>query len=101
MTVTTKMATLIVSLFAIPVCAQDMPGAMSVTDMGRTMVLTGQNQGYIDRARGKSPSESREVLSPRSRAYCEAFPSYRSRYGAKDARVTRLAAACRRAGYRY
>jgi hypothetical protein len=81
--------------------AQDIPTALDVTAVGRTMVLTGQNQGYIDRARGKSTSGSEEVISPRARAYCEDYPNVRNRLGAKDPRVLRLRNACRQAGYRY
>ncbi len=100
-----KLAIPIAFLVAAPVAAQDMPGAVDLGAMSRTQVQSSMADGYAERGGARSSRATRspngEVISARSRAYCESFPSYRSQYGASDPRVTKLAAACRKAGYPY
>lgn len=90
---------------AAPATAQDMPGAVDLGALSRTQVQSSMAEGYAERGGSRSRHVTRspngEPLSARSRSYCEAFPSYRSQYGASDPRVTKLASACRRAGYSY
>ncbi len=84
---------------AAPAVAQDMPGAVDLGAQARVQVQSSTAEGYAERGGARRADEA--PLSARSRGYCDAFPAYRSRYGAGDPRVVKLAAACRRAGYRY
>jgi hypothetical protein len=87
---------------AAPAIAQDMPGVVDLGAMARGQVQRGTMDGHAERDAGQKASQSGgNALTPRSRAYCDAFPSYRQQFGAADPRVTKLAAACRRAGYPY
>lgn len=85
-----------------PAGAQDTPGAVDLGALSRGQVQRGAMEGHAERDAARDrPGPNGAMLSARSRGYCEAFPSYRSRYGASDPRVTKLAAACRAAGYPY
>lgn len=99
-----KLALPILLLAASPAAAQDMPGAVDLGAMSRTQVQSSMADGYAERGGSGGPtmpSPNGTPLNARSRAYCEAVPAYRSRFGAKSARVMKLVAACRRAGYQY
>lgn len=81
---------------------QDMPGAIDLPSLARSQVQAGAMQGHADRDGARMVTAPDGVaLSATSRAYCESYPALRRRHGARDARVVRLAAACRRAGYPY
>ncbi|UVO50019.1 hypothetical protein M0208_05605 [Sphingomonas sp. SUN019] len=91
-------------LFAVtPALAQDMPGAVDLGALSRTQVQSSMADGYAERGGARSTVRAPNGLqiSAKSRAYCESVPGLSARYGPNSPRVTRLAAACRQAGYRY
>ena len=87
----------------VPAIAQDMGGAVDLGALSRTQVQSATARGYAERGGAASMTRGPNgvVISARARAYCEDYPNVRSRLGKGDARVVRLAAACRQAGYRY
>lgn len=97
-----KRTALILALVAAPVAAQDMPGAVDLGALSRDQVQRGTMDGHADRDTARrAPRQRGAELSASARAYCDAFPAYKRRFGANDPRVIRLATACRRAGYAY
>lgn len=80
------------------------PGASAYAQMdpsiqAQGMVLMGQNQGYIDRANGRStrPMQSRQQnIAVTCTKY---LPVYKAQHGANHPKVVKLAGMCRRDGY--
>ncbi|WP_200932342.1 hypothetical protein [Sphingomonas sp. Leaf412] len=86
-----------------PAIAQDMGGAVDLGALSRTQVQSATARGYAERGGAASTTRGPNgvVISAHARACCEDYPNVRSRLGKGDARVVRLVAACRQAGYRY
>lgn len=83
----------LMAMLGTPAVAQVDPATV-----GLSQVLRAQNEGYADRARGRtatarpSPSRVKYLCTQR-------LPSFRAQYGADNADVVELAGLCRRAGY--
>lgn len=81
------------------------PGAAraqdGVFDMGQlTGTLSQDHNTQRERARARQQRPAPSTLARRNARACAAMPTFRARFGARDPRVLRLTALCRRAGYR-
>ena len=80
-------------LFLSPATAQ-----LDTTTQAQGMVLMGQNQGYIDRARARVDTP-RTTISEMATICAKGLPKYRQQYGARHPQVRLVEQRCRRAGY--
>lgn len=80
-------------LASVPASAQ-----MDAGTQAQGMVLMGQNQGYIDRARARADTP-RAAASEMATICTKGLPKYRQQYGAGHPQVRLVEQRCRRAGY--
>ncbi|WP_341207386.1 hypothetical protein [uncultured Sphingomonas sp.] len=71
---------------------------MDTTSQAQGMILMGQNQGYIDRARARADTP-RAAASEMATICTKGLPNYRQQYGADHPDVRVVEQSCRRAGY--
>ncbi|MEH3123684.1 MAG: hypothetical protein PGN16_17210 [Sphingomonas phyllosphaerae] len=71
---------------------------MDTTTQAQGMVLMGQNQGYIDRARARADTPP-AAASEMATICTDYLPVYRKQYGDDHPKMQKMKAMCRRLGY--
>jgi len=79
--------------------AQDMPGALSLPDVSRSLVIGGTAEGYAQRSQRSQTGRSPQAMASRSAQTCANVPATRVRLGVNDFRVRKLEQLCAQLGY--